>query len=132
MAAVRLIAKVPTLAAFSYRHNMGLPYVYPDNELKFAENFLSMMFKKTEMQFRPDPRLSRALEVLFILHADHEQNCSTSAMRGVGSSDADPYSPLRRGWPRSTDRCTAAPTRWCCGCCGGSRTPGNIPTSSSG
>ncbi len=97
MAAVRLIAKVPTLAAFSYRHNMGLPYVYPDNDLKFAENFLSMMFKKTEMQFKPDPRLARALDVLFILHADHEQNCSTNAVRGVGSSDVDPYSAVAAG-----------------------------------
>jgi citrate synthase len=97
MAAVRLIAKVPTLAAFSYRHNVGLPYVLPDNELSFAENFLSMMFKKTEMKYRPDPRLARALDVLFILHADHEQNCSTSAVRGVGSSGVDPYSAVAAG-----------------------------------
>jgi citrate synthase len=97
MAAVRLIAKVPTLAAFSYRHNMGLPYVYPDNDLNFAENFLSMMFKKTEMKHAPKPALSRALDVLFILHADHEQNCSTSAVRGVGSSDVDPYSAVAAG-----------------------------------
>jgi len=92
MAAVRLIAKVPTLAAFSYRHNMGFPYAYPDNDLNFAENFLSMMFKKTEARHVPKPALSEALDVLFILHADHEQNCSTSAMRSVGSSDVDPYS----------------------------------------
>ncbi|MGB7588393.1 MAG: citrate synthase [Solirubrobacterales bacterium] len=97
MAAVRLIAKAPTLAAFSYRHNMGLPYVYPDNDLNFAENFLSMMFKKTEVKYEPDPRLSRALDVLFILHADHEQNCSTNAVRGVGSSDVDPYSAVAAG-----------------------------------
>jgi citrate synthase len=97
MAAVRLIAKVPTLAAFSYRHNMGLPYVYPDNELSYPENFLSMMFKKTEVKYQPDERLSRALDVLFILHADHEQNCSTSAVRGVGSSDVDPYSAVAAG-----------------------------------
>jgi citrate synthase len=97
MAAVRLIAKVPTLAAFSYRHNMGLPYVYPDNDLGFAENFLSMMFKKTEMQFRPDSRLAKALDILFILHADHEQNCSTNAVRGVGSSGVDPYSAVAAG-----------------------------------
>jgi len=97
MAAVRLIAKVPTLAAFSYRHNMGLPYVYPDNDLSFPENFLSMMFKKTEMKYEPDPRLAKALDVLFILHADHEQNCSTSAVRGVGSSDVDPYSAVAAG-----------------------------------
>ena len=97
MAAVRLIAKVPTLAAFSYRHNMGLPYVYPDNDLNFAENFLSMMFKKTEMKHVPKQSLSKALDVLFILHADHEQNCSTSAVRGVGSSDVDPYSAVAAG-----------------------------------
>ena len=97
MAAVRLIAKVPTLAAFAYRHNMGLPYVYPDNDLTFAENFLSMMFKKTEVQYKPDPRLARALDILFILHADHEQNCSTSAVRGVGSSEVDPYSAVAAG-----------------------------------
>ncbi|HEX6228608.1 MAG TPA: citrate synthase [Solirubrobacterales bacterium] len=97
MAAVRLIAKVPTLAAFSYRHSMGLPYVYPDNDLNFAENFLSMMFKKTEVSYEPDPRLARALDVLFILHADHEQNCSTNAVRGVGSSGVDPYSAVAAG-----------------------------------
>src|SRR5436190_7904575 len=97
MAAVRLIAKVPTLAAFSYRHNMGLPYVYPDNDLNFAENFLSMMFKKTEAKHMPKESLSKALDVLFILHADHEQNCSTSAVRGVGSSDVDPYSAVAAG-----------------------------------
>jgi citrate synthase len=97
MAAVRLIAKVPTLAAFSYRHNLGLPYVYPDNDLNFAENFLSMMFKKTEMKHIPKESLSKALDVLFILHADHEQNCSTSAVRGVGSSGVDPYSAVAAG-----------------------------------
>jgi citrate synthase len=97
MAAVRLIAKVPTLAAFSYRHNMGLPYVYPDNDLSFAENFLSMMFKKTEAKHVPKPALTRALDILFILHADHEQNCSTNAVRGVGSSDVDPYSAVAAG-----------------------------------
>ncbi len=97
MAAVRLIAKVPTLAAFSYRHNMGLPYVYPDNDLNFAENFLSMLFKKTEQQHLPKPELAKALDVLFILHADHEQNCSTNAVRGVGSSDVDPYSAVAAG-----------------------------------
>jgi citrate synthase len=97
MAAVRLIAKVPTLAAFSYRHNMGLPYVYPDNELDYAQNFLSMVFKKTEDRHIPKQALARALDVLFILHADHEQNCSTSAVRGVGSSDVDPYSAVAAG-----------------------------------
>ncbi|HET7590738.1 MAG TPA: citrate synthase [Solirubrobacterales bacterium] len=97
MAAVRLLAKVPTLAAFSYRHNMGLPYVYPDNELSYAENFLSMMFKKTEDRHVPKAALAKALDVLFILHADHEQNCSTNAVRGVGSSDVDPYSAVAAG-----------------------------------
>ena len=97
MAAVRLIAKVPTLAAFAYRHNLGLPYVYPDNELSYPGNFLSMMFKMTEVQYAPDPRLERALDVLWILHADHEQNCSTNAVRGVGSSEVDPYSAVAAG-----------------------------------
>ncbi len=97
MAAIRLIAKVPTLAAFAYRHNMGLPYVYPDNDLSYSENFLSMMFKKTETKYEPDPRLAKALDVLFILHADHEQNCSTNAVRAVGSSQVDPYSAVAAG-----------------------------------
>jgi citrate synthase len=97
MAAVRLIAKVPTLAAFAYRHNLGLPYVYPDNDLSYPGNFLSMMFKMTEVKYQPDPRLERALDVLWILHADHEQNCSTNAVRGVGSSQVDPYSAVAAG-----------------------------------
>src|SRR6266516_635157 len=97
MAAVRLIAKMPTLAAFAYRHNLGLPYVYPDNDLSYPGNFLSMMFKMTEVRYEPDPRLSRALDVLWILHADHEQNCSTNAVRGVGSSEVDPYSAVAAG-----------------------------------
>jgi citrate synthase len=97
MAAVRLIAKMPTLAAFAYRHNLGLPYVYPDNDLSYPGNFLSMMFKMTEVKFEPDPRLARALDVLWILHADHEQNCSTNAVRGVGSSQVDPYSAVAAG-----------------------------------
>jgi citrate synthase len=87
----RLIAKIPTLAAFAYRHSKGLPYVYHDNDLSYAGNFLSMMFKATELKYRVNPVLERAMDVLFILHADHEQNCSTSAMRGVGSSHVDPY-----------------------------------------
>ena len=90
--AVRLIAKIPTLAAFAYRHALGLPYNYPDGELSYTGNLLSMFWKMTEPRFTPDPVLSRALDVLFILHADHEQNCSTSAMRGVGSSRVDPFS----------------------------------------
>ena len=89
---VRLIAKMPTLAAFAYRHAMGLPYAYPDDDLSYAGNFLSMMRKMTEPRYRPDPVLEHALDVLFTLHADHEQNCSTSAMRLVGSSQVDPYS----------------------------------------
>jgi citrate synthase len=97
MAAIRLIAKVPTLSAFAYRHNMGLPYVYPDNDLDYAGNFLSMLYKKTEVKYEPDERLRKALDVLFILHADHEQNCSTNAVRSVGSSDVDPYSAVAAG-----------------------------------
>ena len=88
----RLLGKTPTLAAFCYRRSRGLPYVYPDNDLSYTGNFLSMMFKMSERQYRPDPVIERALDVLFILHADHEQNCSTSAMRGVSSSRVDPYS----------------------------------------
>jgi citrate synthase len=88
----RLIGKVPTLAAFAYRHSMGMPYVHPDNEMSYAGNFLSMMYKIAEPRYRGNPVLERALDVLFILHADHEQNCSTSAMRSVGSSHVDPYS----------------------------------------
>jgi citrate synthase len=94
---IRLIAKMPTLAAFSFRHNQGKPYVYPDNDLSYAANFLSMIYKMTELKYKPDPRLEHALDVLFILHADHEQNCSTSAVRGVGSSEVDPYSAVAAG-----------------------------------
>jgi citrate synthase len=97
MAAIRMIAKVPTLAAFAYRHSLGLPYVYPDNDLDYPSNFLSMLFKKTEFQYQADPRLTKALDVLFILHADHEQNCSTAAVRAVGSSQVDPYSAVAAG-----------------------------------
>jgi citrate synthase len=89
---VRLIAKFPTLAAFAYRHSIGMRYAYPDNDLSFAGNFLNMMWKTTELKYEPDPVLAKALDVLLILHADHEQNCSTTTMRVVGSSDADPYS----------------------------------------
>ncbi len=94
---IRLIAKMPTLAAFSYRHNMGMPYVYPDNDLGYAGNLLGMLYKMTELKYQPDPRLERALDVLFILHADHEQNCSTSAVRAIGSSLVDPYSAIAGG-----------------------------------
>jgi citrate synthase len=90
----RLIAKTPTLAAFAHRHTVGMPYAYPDNDLSYTGNFLNMMFKATEVKYVPNPTLERALDVLFILHADHEQNCSTSAMRGVGSAHADPYSAM--------------------------------------
>jgi citrate synthase len=94
---IRLIAKMPTLAAFAFRHNMGQPYVYPDNDLAYSGNFLNMMYKMTELKYEPDPRLERALDILFILHADHEQNCSTSAVRSVGSSQVDPYSAIAAG-----------------------------------
>jgi len=87
----RLIAKTPTIAAFAYRHNRGLPTVYPDNDLSFAGNFLNLLFKMNEAKYQPNPALEKALDVLFILHADHEQNCSTNAMRNVGSALADPY-----------------------------------------
>jgi citrate synthase len=94
---IRLIAKMPTIAAFAYRHAVGLPYSYPDNDLSYAGNFLGMMWKTTELKFKPDPILERALEVLFILHADHEQNCSTSTVRVVGSAKSDPYSAVAAG-----------------------------------
>jgi citrate synthase len=90
----RLIAKVPTIAAFTYRHNRGLRYIYPVNDLSYTGNFLHMMFKMTDAKYTPNPTLERALDVLFILHADHEQNCSTNAMRAVGSSCVDPYSAM--------------------------------------
>jgi len=88
----RLVGKMPTLAAFAYRHSLGLPYSYPDNDLSYSGNFLNMLFKMTELKYKPNPVLERALDILFILHADHEQNCSTNAMRGIGSSQPDPYS----------------------------------------
>ena len=90
----RLLAKMPTIAAFAYRHAIGMPYAYPDNELSYTGNFLNMMFKVTELKYRPNPVLERALDVLFILHADHEQNCSANAMRSIGSSQVDPFSAL--------------------------------------
>ena len=94
-----------------------MPYAYPDNELSYAGNFLNMMFKTTEVKYKPNPMLERALDVLFILHADHEQNCSTSAMRSVGSARMPTRTRRsRRPRPRCTARCTAAPTRKCCGC----------------
>jgi citrate synthase len=90
----RLIAKMPTIAAFAYRHNVGMPYAYPDNDLSFEGNFLNMMFKTTELKYNPDPVLERALSVLFILHADHEQNCGTNAMRSIASAQTDPFSSM--------------------------------------
>jgi citrate synthase len=91
---VRLVAKMPTLAAYSYRHHRGLPYVYPENEFSYTENFLNMLFRIGTRDYKPSPVLAKALDVLFILHADHEQNCSTTTMRVIGSSHADPYSAL--------------------------------------
>src|SRR5688572_26784958 len=90
----RLIAKVPSIAAYAYRHSIGRHYIYPDNDLSFTGNFLNMLFKMTELKYAPNPVLERALDVLFILHADHEQNCSTTTMRTIGSSQVDPYSAL--------------------------------------
>ena len=87
----RLIGKVPTIAAYAYRHRLGLPYVYPDNDLSYTGNFLNMLYKMTELKYKPNPVLERALDVLFILHADHEQNCSANVMRSIGSSQADPF-----------------------------------------
>ena len=88
----RLVAKMPTIAAFAYRHILGQAYAYPDNDLSYVGNFLNMLFKTTELKYKPEPAIERALDVLFILHADHEQNCSANAMRSVGSSGVDPYS----------------------------------------
>ncbi len=90
----RAIAKVPSIAAWAFRHSIGRPYVYPDNDLSFTGNFLNMLFKMTELKYQPNPVLARALDVLFILHADHEQNCSTTTMRTIGSSHSDPYSAI--------------------------------------
>ncbi len=94
---IRLIAKVPTMAAFAFRHSQGRPYVYPDNELSYVGNFMSMMWKMSEREYQVDPRVERAIDVLWILHADHEQNCSTNAVRAVGSSRVDPYMAVSAG-----------------------------------
>src|SRR5581483_3363059 len=94
---VRMIAKMPTLAAFAYRHSLGMPYAYPDNDLSYAGNLLNMLFKATEVKYRPNPVLERALDALFVLHADHEQNCSTNAVRSVASSRVDPYCAVAAG-----------------------------------
>ncbi len=90
----RLIGKMPTLSAFAYRHSLGMPFAYPDNDLSYSANFLNMLFRTTELKYRANATLERALDILFILHADHEQNCSSTAMRGVGSSHVDPYSAI--------------------------------------
>jgi len=94
---IRLLAKVPTLAAFIYRHNKGLPFIYPDNDLSYSENFLSMIARMSEPKYEANPVFTKAIEVLFILHADHEQNCSTNAVRAVGSSHVDPFSAVAAG-----------------------------------
>ena len=124
---VRLIAKVPGIAAYAYRHIIGRPFVLPDNELSYTGNFLNMLFKMTEVRYKPHPVLERALDVLFILHADHEQNCSTAR---CATSAARTSTRIRR-WPaprrRSTGRCTAAPTRRCCGCSRKIGSKENIP-----
>jgi citrate synthase len=97
IAFIRLIAKMPTIAAFAYRHVKGMPYVYPDNSLPYAENFLSMIARMSEPKYEAHPVYARAIDILFILHADHEQNCSTNAVRAVGSSHVDPYSAVAAG-----------------------------------
>ena len=112
---MRLLAKLPTIAAFAYRHVKGLPFIYPDNELSYAENFLSMVARMSEPKYVANPVFVKALEVLFILHADHEQNCSTSAVRAVGSSHVDPSPRWRRASRRCLARSMAVPTKRCCG-----------------
>ena len=127
----RMIAKMPTLGAFVYRHQQGKPYVYPDNRLSYSANFLAMLFKMSEPTYQADPRLVKALEVLFILHADHEQNCSTNAVRSVGSSQVDPYSAVAAGRRRPL----RSAARWrqrgrAADAASGSRPPTTSPTSS--
>ncbi len=117
---LRLIAKMPTLAAFAARHAIGMPYAYPDNDLSYAGNFLNMMWKATELKYEPNPVLERALDVLLILHADHEQNCSTNVMRAVGSSHADPFS------------ATSAAASRCFACSRRSGRSAGFPTTSNG
>jgi citrate synthase len=108
--------EVPSIAAYAFRHSIGRPYVYPDNDLSFTGNFLNMLFRMTELKYHVNPALERALEVLFILHADHEQNCSTSAMRGIGSSHVDPYSAMAGAAAALYGPLHGAPTRRCCAC----------------
>ena len=126
MQIIRMIAKMPTLGAWSFRHAQGKPFVYPDNDLSYTANFLSMLFKMSESKYEADERLVRALDTLFILHADHEQNCSTNA--APRRSTPTPRSPPASA--RSTARCTAVPTRPCCGCCAASGRRRTSPTSS--
>src|SRR5262249_56745240 len=106
----RLIAKMPTIAAFAYKHSMGMPYVYPSNAIDYSANFLTMLFKTPAEDYEPNPTLVRALDVLFILHADHEQNCGTNAMRGIGSAHTDPYSAVA-GAPPPPPRPPPPPAR---------------------
>ncbi len=127
---VRMIAKMPTLGAWSFRHAQGKPFVYPDNDLSYTANFLSMLFKMSEQKFEADERLVKALDVLFILHADHEQNGSTNAVRSVGWPRSTPTPRSPPASPRSSARSTVAPTRPCCGCCAGSAPRRRSPPSS--
>ena len=127
---VRMIAKMPTLGAWSYRHAQGKPFIYPDNELGYTANFLSMLFRMSEDRFAADERLVKALDVLFILHADHEQNCSTNAVRSIGSSQVDPYSAVAGGVAALYGPLHGGANEAVCGCCDGSRTRRTSPTSS--
>jgi len=113
---IRLIGKMPTLAAYAYRHRLGMPYIYPDPELGYTKNYMNMLWKRAEPKYAANPVLSRALEVLFILHADHEQNCSTSAMRAVGSSGADPYATAAAAIAALSGPLHGGPTKRCCAC----------------
>ena len=126
----RLIAKVPTIAAYTYRHNRGLRYIYPDNDLSYTGNFLNMMFKMTDAKYTPNPTLERALDVLFILHADHEQNCSTNAMRALVQAASIPTVRWLARQRRSMVRCTAAQMKKCSKCSRASTTRATFPTSS--
>ena len=127
MQIVRMIAKMPTLGAWAFRHAQGKPYVYPDNDLSYTENFLSMLFKMSEQKYEADPRLAKALEVLFILHADHEQNCSTNAVRSVGSTQVDPYSAVAAGIAALYGPLHGGANEAVLGCCAASAAKDNIP-----
>ena len=112
----RLIGKMPTIAAYTYRHSLGFPYVYPDNDLSYTENFMNMLWKMVEPKYLANPVLARALDILFILHADHEQNCSTNAMRAWAARRPIRSLPPPRLRRRSPARCMAAPTKKCSRC----------------